>query len=230
MRISPLAAKLCARQGIDPATLHGTGPRGRIMAADVKVGPRVGRSFAGQSVRAVFAEQPADTTGPEGYTVYVGKAPAPGRLPEQVAVQRARLGAGALSFRDYIARALVKAALRAEVTSPEETNLLLRNEEGDCAVPAAARKPLCRLAQEAAVPAPLPQDFTPQLVLCFPGQGAATIRDYRPRLVLECAAPGPEGAPYSLYASPDLPRASADTAAASLHLLVENPVALLLLP
>ena len=230
MRISPLAAKLCARQGIDPATLHGTGPRGRIMAADVKVGPRVGRSFAGQSVRAVFAEQPAATTGPEGYTVYVGKAPAPGRLPEQVAVQRARLGAGALSFRDYIARALVKAALRAEVTSPEETNLLLRNEGGDCAVPAAARKPLCRLAQEAAVPAPLPQDFTPQLVLCLPGQGAAAIRDYHPRLVLECAAPGPEGAPYSLCASPDLPRASADTAAASLHLLAENPVALLLLP
>ena len=229
MRISPLAAKLCARQGIDPATLHGTGPRCRIMAADVKAGPRTGRSFAGQSVRAVFAEQPVGT-GPEGYIVYEGQAPAPGRLPEQVAVQRARLGAGALSFRDYVARALVKAALRAELTPPEETNLLLRGEGGDCAVPAAARKPLCRLAQEAAAPAPLPQGFTPQLVLCLPGQGAAAIRDYRPRLVLECAAPGPEGAPYSLYAAPDLPRPSADTAAASLHLLAENPVSLLLLP
>ena len=37
---SPLAARLAAEAGLNPATLRGTGPRGKIMAADVRAALR----------------------------------------------------------------------------------------------------------------------------------------------------------------------------------------------
>lgn len=57
MLISPLARKLCQKQGIDPATLRGTGPRGRIMAADV-VAPAAPMCSRGKTVVNDFAIPP----------------------------------------------------------------------------------------------------------------------------------------------------------------------------
>ena len=64
VKISPLARKLAAEKGIDPLTLVGSGPGGRIVQADVIVGkvvaaaPSSGAKASGANLGSVFAKGP----------------------------------------------------------------------------------------------------------------------------------------------------------------------------
>lgn len=63
LKISPLARKLAAEKGIDPSTLAGSGPGGRIVRADVLAGKPAdaangGAKAAGANIPSVFAKGP----------------------------------------------------------------------------------------------------------------------------------------------------------------------------
>ncbi|MES2571660.1 MAG: pyruvate dehydrogenase complex dihydrolipoamide acetyltransferase [Verrucomicrobiota bacterium] len=57
LRISPLARKLAQEKGVDIATLHGTGPGGRIVAADIE-GAKPGAAPAAPSTKPAAAPAP----------------------------------------------------------------------------------------------------------------------------------------------------------------------------
>lgn len=67
LRISPLARKLAAQRDVDPTLVAGTGPRGRIVKADIlAAAPRAARSAPGSPSAAPASPLPAprSATGP----------------------------------------------------------------------------------------------------------------------------------------------------------------------
>lgn len=249
LRISPLARKLCTKQGIDPATLRGTGPRGRIMAGDVC--PKPGRR-SGPALRD-FAIAP---THPEknNYYIYDGavnmSALAAISLP--IAVQCEKLLEKRYSLFDYIIRAVVKACIsspawRAE-DAPVDTLLFEQHGEQVTAIPDAAGKSIYALARAAENPLPAAAVKEPAIIICdaqtrraqvVPYLGGVyrpafgfVVRGGSPKVGIRAGREQPSDfvLSYTFYANADvLEPAEANRIAARLHNLLYNPVSLLLL-
>lgn len=251
MLISPLARKLCTAKGINPSSLRGTGPRGRIMAADVRF-PSAAPQHRGGTTVANFHTQP---TRPEkdGYYVYDGevdmKALAAISLP--IAVQCEKLLENRYTLFDYIVRAVVKACLIYPAWQDAEGGLdvLLFENSGKkvAAIPNAARKTIYKLARETHATASTPEGFCPHIVVCDahtsreqvakhlkasrrPGF-AFVVRGNSPKVGIHAGAEEvwQYALDYTFYAATTIPAQEANRIAACLNALLCNPVRLLLL-
>jgi hypothetical protein len=252
MLISPLARKLCRKQGIDPATLRGTGPRGRIMAADVVV-PAAPMCSRGKTVVNDFAIPP---TRPEidGYYVYdceVNMA-ALARISLPIAVQCEKLLENRYSLFDYLVRAVVKACTGYTAWMPADgkVDVLLFEDAGNkvVAIENAAAKSIYRLARETQRPSSdIPAGFYPHIAVCDSATLRQQVADFiasgkRPAFgfvargrtaSVGIRAGGEESLsnydlPYTFYVSSTIPAAEANRIAARLGELLYNPVSLLL--
>lgn len=251
MLISPLAKKLCIARGIDPSRLKGSGPRGRIMAADVQESAAAPPESARGTMIAEFALRPTRAE-KDGYYVYDDevsmKALADISLP--IAVQCEKLLEKRYSLMDYIVRAVVKACCAAPEWNQSDVNTLLFERQGEktAAIPDSAAKSIYRIARETQAGAPVPTEFHPHIVVCDAHTTRAQVAerlssDHRPdfALVVRGNSPmvgiraGSEGLtdyvlPYTFYAATKaIPGEAANRIAADLHALLYNPVRLLLL-
>lgn len=251
MLISPLARKLCQKKGIDPATLCGTGPRGRIMAADV-VEPTTAPVSRGRTVVNDFAITP---TRPEidGYYVYDQEVDmaALARISLPIAVQCEKLLEKRYSLFDYITRAVVKACTSHPCWMPADgkVDVLLFEEEGRkvMGIENAANKSIYRLAREVQQDsASVLENFTPHIAVCDAATARQQVVDYiasgkRPAFGFVARGrsakvgiraggdnPGNYSLPYTFYVSTTIPAAEANRIAARLGDLLYNPVSLLL--
>lgn len=251
MLISPLARKLCAKQGIDPSTLRGSGPRGRIMAADVKA-PQTAPASRGKTALTDFATPP---TRPEimGYYVYDGTVDmsALGSISLPIAVQCERLLENRYSLFDYIVRAVVKACIScpAWVDAGGAIDVLLFENNGEkvAAICDAGNKTIFRIARETQHPAPVPETFAPHIVVCDISTSRAQVLEHlrnvkRPAFGFVVRGGSPKvgiragreelhdfSLSYTFYAATTLAEQEANRIAARLQAHLYNPVSLLLL-
>lgn len=251
MLISPLAAKLCAAQGIDPTTLRGSGPRGRIMAADVHQ-PSQSSQKRGVTKLADFAIPPTRAQ-KDGYYIYDDEVnmSALADISMPIAVQCEKLLENRYSLFDYIIRAVVKACCShpSWQESSGKIDVLLFEHSGKqlTAITDAAAKSIYRIARETSAPSPIPDNFTPHIIIC----DAHTTRDqvaaqltagHRPGFAMlargskekdDIRAGGDKKynntLSYTFYAATTLPEEEANRIAATLRALLYNPVRLLLL-
>ena len=251
MLISPLAARLCKKKGIDPTVLRGSGPRGRIMAADV-VEPTTAPISRGCTVVNDFATQP---TRPEidGYYVYdheVNMA-ALARISLPIAVQCEKLLEKRYSLFDYIVRAVVKACTSHPVWMPADgkVDVLLFQNAGNevVAIEDAANKSIYRLARDTQhTEVGIPESFSPHIAVCDAATSRQQVVDYiasgkrpafgfvarggQPKVGIRAGGDAPSNfdLPYTLYISTAIPAAEANRIAARLGELLYNPVSLLL--
>ena len=251
MLISPLAARLCKKKGIDPAVLRGSGPRGRIMAADV-VEPTTAPVRRGCTVVNDFATEP---TRPEidGYYVYdqeVNMA-ALARISLPIAVQCEKLLEKRYSLFDYIVRAVVKACTSHPVWMPADgkVDVLLFQDAGNevVAIENAANKSIYRLARDTQhTEVGIPESFSPHIAVCDAATSRQQVVDYiasgkrpafgfvarggQPKVGIRAGGDSPSSfdLPYTFYVSTAIPAAEANRIAARLGELLYNQVSLLL--
>ncbi len=251
MLISPLARKLCERRGIDPGQLSGSGPRGRIMAADVlsPAGPLRRRG------KTTYADPTLPPTRPQkdGYYIFdatVGmQALAEISLP--IAVQCEKLLDRRYSLFDYIVRAVVKACCSCPVWEDAEgkIDVLLFEDSGEklSAIRDAKHKTIFRVARETRLNRDIPEGYAPHIVVCDAHTTRAQVAAHlsarkRPGFALLVRGQSQKvgilaGAedlrslelPYTLYVSTTIPETEASRIAARLQTLLYSPVSLLLL-
>ena len=233
MLISSLARKLCRKQGIDPATLRGSGPRGRIMAADV-VAPATPMCSRGKTVVNDFAIPP---TRPEidGYYVYdceVNMA-ALARISLPIAVQCEKLLENRYSLFDYLVRAVVKACTGYTAWMPADgkVDVLLFEDAGNkvVAIENAANKSIYRLARDTQhTEVGIPESFSPHIAVCDAATSRQQVVDYiasgkrpafgfvarggQPKVGIRAGGDAPSNfdLPYTLYISTAIPAAEAN--------------------
>lgn len=251
MLISPLARKLCVARGIDPALLRGSGPRGRVMAADVPVAapeaPRNGPRRALHLLHPTRAEK-------DGYYVYDDevdmKALADISLP--IAVQCEKLLERRYSLFDYIVRAVVRACSGAQDWQVGDVNALLIDRQGErvVAIPNAAEKSIYRIAREAVGDTPVPNGYQPHIVVCDANTSRLQVAEHlgpevRPDFAFVARGGSPKvgiragrenlnlqdyNLAYTFYAATrTIPQEVANRIAADLRDFLYNPVRLLLL-
>ncbi len=253
MLISPLAERLCRSRGIDPARLHGTGPRGRIMAADVAAGEVEKTPESGDGSRLADPALPPTRAPKDGYYVYDAEVDmqALAQMSFPIAVQCEKLLEKRYSLFDYIVRAVVKACTSAPEWKADAVDVLIFENEGadTTIIPDAADKTICDIARETSPPAPMPEDFHPRIVVCDAHTSRARVAqvlrspDHRPDFAFVARGNSPKVGiragraklrscilPYTFYASeqavsPDV----ANHIAAALHTLLYNPARLLLI-
>lgn len=251
MLISPLARKLCTARGINPENLRGTGPRGRIMAADV-ITPSTDPQRRGGTAMADFSVQP---TRPEkdGYYIYDAEVnmQALFNISLPIAVQCEKLLENRYSLFDYIVRAVVKACC----TYPSwqdaggRVDVLLFEENGEriCAISDAAGKSIYRIARETSDAAAPQEPASPHIIICDTHTSREQVarcltQESRPAFALAVRGNTAKvgiragrnevsdfGLTYSFYVSATIPPAEANRIAAHLQALLYNPVRLLLL-
>lgn len=181
MLISPLACKLCAARGINPEQLRGTGPRGRIMAADVPATPpeeqRSGPRRALHLLHPTRAEK-------EGYCVYDDEVDmsALAGISLPIAVQCEKLLENRYSLFDYIVRAVVRACTAEPEWQPigGTVNALIFERHGEraAAIPDAADKTIYRIARETAADSTVPEGYQPHIVVCDAQTTRAQVAAY----------------------------------------------------
>ncbi len=253
MLISPLAQKLCRKRGIDPAHLRGTGPRGRIMAADVAAGEAGKTPGDADGSRLADSALPPTRAPKDGYYVYDAEVDmqALAQMSFPIAVQCEKLLEKRYSLFDYIVRAVVKACTGAPEWEADSVDVLLfENEGADTAIiPDAADKTICTIARETSRPAPMPEEFRPRIVVCDAHTSRERVAqalgspDHRPDFAFVARGSSPKVGiragrtelrscilPYTFYASenavsPD----AANRIAAELYTLLYSPARLLLI-
>lgn len=247
IRISPLAGKLCRRLGIDPRSLVGTGPHGRIMAEDVR--RPATSSKPGESCLPIPCFEPDGEQGEYAIFRFSADMAQLAAMSTPIAVQCERLTGGRYSLFDYIARAVVKAATSFGSLSGQEKeiNLRLVENKGELKIdiPDAARKSVRRLAAAAREPMVFSVGDAPDAVICDSGtpdeQLASLLADSpavlvslggtSPKVGIECGKPVSKLIlPLTLYCR----RTATDTGvlgriAMELKTLLQNPVVLLLM-
>ncbi len=257
MLISPLARKLCAAQGKNPAELRGSGPRGRIMAADVQHGSAKNTVEVAPSLRrGTLLANPATPPTRElkdGYYVYDAEVDmsALASISFPIAVQCEKLLEERYSLFDYIIRAVVKACMSTEEWKPERVDILLFERQGEqtTALPNAANMNIYRIARESAQKPPMPQDFRPDIVICDAHTTrtqvaeklnvdtrpifAMVVRGHTPKVGIRAGRTALQShtLSYTFYAAAQsgVSASAANYIAAELHSLLFNPVRLLLL-
>lgn len=253
MLISPLAKKLCLARGIDPSRLQGSGPRGRIMAADV-VEPLPARQNAGRGCTRHASRLLHPTRAEkDGYYVYDDEVDmrALSTISLPIAVQCEKLLENRYSLFDYIVRAVVRACTNAPEWQPGKVNTLLFERQGEkiAAIPDSAQKTIYRIARETQADLPVPPDFHPHIVVCDAHTTRAQVAEklssrHRPDFALVIRGNSPKvgiragkkdiasySLPYTFYASTKstIPQEVANRIAADLHDYLYNPVRLLLI-
>ena len=251
MKISPLAAKICASKGINPAGLKGTGPGGRIMAADVTECPTEPKQRSGSTL-ATFALLPTRPQ-KDDYYVYdmaVDMA-ALGDISLPIAVQCEKLLENRYSVIDYIVRAVVKAGMAAPSlrnrTTPADVLIFENSGEKQAAVTDAAKKTIFKIARECAAGAPIPANYDPTFIVCDAHTSRACVaahvtpgcrplfafvdRGNTPKEKVRAGAAGMADyiLSYTFYVHTSLAETEANGVAANLHAMLYNPVRLLLL-
>lgn len=249
MLISPLAKKLCTKMGIAPATLRGSGPRGRIMAADVHAPAPRGRG------ETTMADNCLGITRPEkdGFHIFDDMADmsALAAISMPIAVQCEKLLENRYSLFDYIVRAVVRAC----TGQPEwmdangQVNVLLFENNGQkvSALTDTAGKNIYRLSREIARASAAPEGFAPHIIICDTAtsreQVAAVVSPTaRPAFALVVRGNTPKDGiraghdrisshilKYTFYASTTMSQQVAGRIAARLKSLLYNPVSLLLI-
>lgn len=252
IKCSPLAARLIREQGLDPATLRGTGPRGRIMAADVRPasGParKVQTPPAPRYTRHVTRVDDFYLYSLEANMAYLAAISTP------IAVQCEKLIGGRYSLFDYVVRAAVKACLSEPdwLAGDPNARLLMVLDKGAKYVfmEQASGKTIYNIATErlAAVAsgagAPAPGSLAANILLCDSGVNMEAQRAYlteMPHSIISIGGTTPKTGieagrpvsklilPVTLYVNANiLPEARASKIAAEFKTLLENPVLLLL--
>lgn len=256
MLISPLARKICAAQGKNPDELHGSGPRGRIMASDVVRGAvsRTLRPESGARNGAQLATPAAHPTREvkDGYYVYDAETDmsALASISFPIAVQCEKLLEKRYSLFDYIVRAVVKACTSEKEWTPGKVDVLLFEQQGEqtTALQDVADMSIYRIARESEGNPPAPRNFRPDIVICdaqttraqvaekLSGNArpsfAMVVRGNTPKVGIR-AGRTPLQSPmlsYTFYASATgVSAEAANRIAAELQALLFNPVRLLLL-
>jgi pyruvate/2-oxoglutarate dehydrogenase complex dihydrolipoamide acyltransferase (E2) component len=251
MKISALAAKICAAKGINPASLKGTGPGGRIMSADVQECTAADAS-RNSSTLATFALLPTRPR-KDDYYVYdmsVDMA-ALGDISLPIAVQCEKLLENRYSVIDYIVRAVVKAGMATPTlksrTAPADVLIFENKGEKQAAVTDAAKKTIFKIARECAANAPIPANYNPTFIVCDAQTTRATVaahvtpgcrrlfafvdRGNTPKERVRAGAAGMADyiLSYTFYVHTSLTEEEANGVAANLHAMLYNPVRLLLL-
>ncbi|MFR1411845.1 MAG: biotin/lipoyl-containing protein [Akkermansia sp.] len=110
VKFSPLAAKLAAEAGMDPASLHGTGPHARIMAADVRATVRRTEGPARKVQTPLAPKDTRHATRVDNFYLYTLGANMSylAAISTPIAVQCEKLIGGRYSLFDYVVRAAVK--------------------------------------------------------------------------------------------------------------------------
>ncbi|MBR2125233.1 MAG: E3 binding domain-containing protein [Akkermansia sp.] len=251
MLISPLAARLCAARGISPATLRGSGPRGRIMAADVLSAGTAPQRRGGTTL--ADAAIPPTRGQKDGYYIYDDEVDMSAlvAISMPIAVQCEKLLENRYSLFDYIIRAVVKACATCpswqELSGKIDVMLFEHKGSQVTAIEDAGNKSIYRLAKETANPQPVPNNFAPHIVVC----DAHTTREQVANHLINGKRPGfamlargsrekdgiraggdekyKNTLAYTFYAASTLPEQEANRIAATLRALLYNPVRLLLL-
>lgn len=250
--ISPLARILCKKKGIDPATLRGSGPRGRIMAKDLEHPRGALMSRGGKTVLADAALPPTRDE-KDGYYVFDGEV----NMAElttislPIAVQCEKLLDNRYSLFDYIVRAVVKATCSFPnwLDSTGNVNVLLFESGGErtAAISDAANKSIYTVAREISKKLPTPEGFAPHIIVCDTLTSRAQVADFlgaeiRPGFAFVSRGQDPKVGiragiremddyvlKYTFYVSATLSRQEACRTAARLNDLLYNPVSLLLI-
>ncbi len=249
MLISPLAKKLCSKMGIDPGTLRGSGPRGRIMAVDVSEPAPRSRGETTKADKILVITRPEK----DGFHVFDDEADmsALASISMPIAVQCEKLLENRYSLFDYIVRAVVRActAFPEWMDANGNVNVLLFEECGKkvAAITDAARKTIYKLSREIAKSPAMPAGFAPHIIIC----DTKTSRDRVAEIVAEGTRPafalvirgntpkediraGYEAISsfclkYTFYAASTMSQQVAGRIAARLKSLLYNPVSLLLI-
>ncbi|MCO6191583.1 hypothetical protein SI93_05225, partial [Akkermansia muciniphila] len=237
-----------------PATLRGTGPRGKIMAADVRAALR---PADGPARRVQTPLAPRDTrhaTRVDNFYLYSLEANMAylAAISTPIAVQCEKLIGGRYSLFDYVVRAAVKAC----ASEPEwlagdaaaELLMVLDKGEKYVFIENASGKTIYNIAMERlAAPAagPLPAgSVAPNILLCDSGVNVAAQRAVLPEMphsIISIGGTTPKTGieagrpvsklilPVTLYVNAGiLPECKASNIAAEFKTLLENPVLLLL--
>ncbi len=255
--ITPLARKLAATHQVTLDSLTGTGPRGRVMATDVrshlqkKISDSQGQTPHFLDKTSVAADQLPQTR-PEkgGYYIYDCSVDmfALASLSRPIAVQCDRLLDKRYSLMDYILRAVIKACTGHHSPSEESLDVLLFENSGEyiCALRDVAAKTLYQLAHLVQRGGDSLDDFSPQIIVC----DAQTTREQVHKCVKTDSLPlfgfvtrgetqkvgirvGCEVSSmvltYTFYISNQIAAHQADNIAARLRNLLYDPVSLLLI-
>lgn len=249
MLISPLAKRICTKLGIDPATLRGSGPRGRIMAVDVSTPAPRGKG------ETTMADNCLGITRPEkdGFHVFDDEVDmsALAAISMPIAVQCEKLLEKRYSLFDYIVRAVVRACTGFPewMNADGKVNVLLFEECGKkvAAITDAARKTIYKLSREIAAAPTMPEGFRPHIIICdtrtsrervsevvAPGTRPAfalVVRGNTPKEDIRAGADGISShqLKYTFYTASTLSQQVAGRIAARLKSLLCNPVSLLLI-
>lgn len=254
VKYSPLAAKLAAEAGLNAADLHGSGPRGRIMAADVRAAVR---PSDGPARKVHIPLAPKDTRHAarvDNFYLYSLEANMAylAAISTPIAVQCEKLIGGRYSLFDYVVRAAVKACL----SEPEwlagdavaELLMVLDKGEKYVFIENASGKTIYNIAMERlAAPksgAPAPGSISPNILLCDSGANVEAQRSILPEMphsIISIGGTTPKTGieagrpvsklilPVTLYVNANiLPECKASKIAAEFKTLLENPVLLLL--
>lgn len=248
VRMSPLARKLCGKLGLKPGNLRGTGPRGKIMAADV-----LAPAEADEPGSSKLADPRLCPSGEAAgnYLLFSFEADMArlAAMSTPIAVQCEKLLGGRYSLFDYIVRAAVKART-SQIAAPREApplDLLLIEHSGELrlSIPDAASKTIYRLACETRREDPSEIGGKPGIVVCDAGTpqeqieqclaGSAgmvlAIGGTSPKIGIECGRPVSRLIlPLTLFVNRnEIASDAAERLAMELKTLLENPVVLLLL-
>ncbi len=180
--LSPLARRLAHTHQLDVSSMRGSGPRGRIMAADIQrvltgepeavselseassSSPTLGKT----SVAADLLPQTRPAKG--GYFVYDYRVDmfALANLSRPIAVQCDRLLESRYSLMDYILRAVIKSCASLEVTKNGSLDVLLFEECGEKlrALTDVSDKSLYQLARLLQRGGEVQNNFAPHVVVC----------------------------------------------------------------
>ncbi len=254
VKYSPLAARLAAETGLNPGNLTGTGPRGKIMAADVRAAIR---SADGPARRVQTPLAPRDTrhaTRVDNFYLYSLEANMAylAAISTPIAVQCEKLIGGRYSLFDYVVRAAVKACL----SEPEwlagspaaELLMVLDRGEKYVFIENASDKTIYNIAMErlaARAEGPPPAgSITPNILLCDSRVNVEAQRSVLPEMphsIISIGGTSPKTGieagrpvsklilPVTLYVNANiLPESKASRIAAEFKTLLENPVLLLL--
>lgn len=248
VRLSPLARKLCGKLGLNPGNLRGTGPRGKIMAADV-LAPAETNAPGGSKLTDPRLHPSGEAA--SDYLLFCFEADMArlAAMSTPIAVQCEKLLGGRYSLFDYIVRAAVKART-SQLANPREApplDLLLIEHQGEVhlSIPDAGGKTIYRLASETRGENAPAAGVKPGIVVCDAGtpqeqisqclaEGAGVvlaIGGTSPKIGIECGRPVSRLVlPLKLYINRrEIASDSAERLAMELKTLLENPVVLLLL-
>ncbi len=250
VKISPLAAKLLAESGLNISLIKGTGPRGKIMANDVKRAEESQKNSPAKKIQTPPIPKGARRAtrindfylfSLEANMAYLAAISTP------IAVQCEKLMGARYSVFDYVVRAAIKACITAEGWPTEkEAHVRLMLDKGDKEVfiPSAEKKTIHLIAMARLTQDSAPTDESPTLLLCDSGIESWQAKDDispAPLAIISIGGTTPKtgieaGRPVSKLILPvslfinakEISDTTASKIAAEFKTLLENPVLLLL--